>query len=94
MIAIQRNAPGVTVPGASIDGRKARHRPSSGTDLEAITAAEFKLFSTLQAKLALLGWACNECTEGGLIVTRWNRARRFHDLAELESFLYMVKGGH
>lgn len=50
-----------------------------------------KLFSTIQAKLALLGYVVHECSTGGYLVARWDMSRFCGDLDALAGFLRQVE---
>jgi len=45
-----------------------------------------KRFATIQARLALRGYAVRECTEGGWFVSRWNLAKFCRAIEDVEAF--------
>jgi hypothetical protein len=45
-----------------------------------------KRFQTLRAELALAGFECRECVEGGFFVSRWNLTKFCPAIADLEQF--------
>ncbi|NIC43314.1 hypothetical protein [Aquabacterium sp. A08] len=71
--------------------------PENGTPHETNSAivaqpgAIAKRFHTLRAELALAGFECRECVEGGYFVTRWNLTKYCRDLADLEAFVMEVR---
>lgn len=50
-----------------------------------------KELSSLQAKLALLGYEVHACATGGYLVARWDMSRYCGDLDALAGFLRQVE---
>lgn len=53
-----------------------------------------KAFTTLRAKLALLGYSASELSDGSFLVTRWDRSRHLADLHGVAAFLRQVGGAN
>lgn len=51
-----------------------------------------KVFVTLQAQLALRGFALYELGEGGYLISRWDRTAHLDDLRGVRTFLDRVGG--
>ncbi|WP_313302939.1 hypothetical protein [Diaphorobacter sp.] len=51
-----------------------------------------KLFATVAARYALLGYAAHKLADGGYMVSRWSMSRFFPDVAALSAFLAVIGG--
>lgn len=78
-----RVVPGVIeVQGSGVDSRDS-----------ADSREDRKLFTTLQARLALLGYSLTELAGGTFLVSRWNLTLHLSDLIGVRTFLHRVGGG-
>ncbi len=76
--------------------RQTHHKPSAPSNQQSHAGIvsqdkeSAKRFANARAQLALRGFECRECVEGGFFVSRWNLTKFCRELADLEAFAVEV----